>query len=127
MEFVVKNRTSESEQKKFKLISFTHLQFIVSYHKAVVNHKLYSEKTNISEKIFFRTPSKLWDYWARRKFLSENLLIFKRIKCIFEKIPTIPHFHSKKSILCPKRPLLTEKVIVRFPQKSLKTTNKAMW
>ena len=44
MEFVVKNRTSESEQKKFKLISFTHLQFIVSYHKAVVNHKLNSEK-----------------------------------------------------------------------------------
>lgn len=44
MEFVVKIQTSEGEQKKFKLISFTHWQFIVSYHKAVVNLRLNSEE-----------------------------------------------------------------------------------
>ena len=52
MEFVVKIRTSEGEQKKFKLISFTHWQFIVSYHKAVANLKINSkEKQKFSEKI----------------------------------------------------------------------------
>ena len=44
MEFVVKIQTSEGEQKKFKLISFTHWQFIVSYHRAVVNLRLNSEE-----------------------------------------------------------------------------------
>ena len=47
MEFVVRIQTSEGEQKKFKLISFTHWQFIVSYHKAVVNLRFNSEKTKL--------------------------------------------------------------------------------
>ena len=47
MEFVVKIQ-SEGEQKKFKLISFTHWQFIVSYHKAVANLRL-----NSAEKLSF--------------------------------------------------------------------------
>ena len=48
MEFVVKIRTSDGEQKKFKLISFTHLQFIVSQYSAVVNLKFSSQNSEIS-------------------------------------------------------------------------------
>ena len=109
MEFVVKIQ-SEGEQKKFKLISFTHWQFIVSYHKAVVNHKLYSEKkTNIyfRENNFSNSiesfDSKLWDYWARRKFLSANPLISKRIKCIFEKKTKNTSFSLEKVYLLSKK------------------------
>ena len=44
MEFVVKIQTSDGEQKKFKLISFTHLQFIVSQYNAVGNLKFFFQK-----------------------------------------------------------------------------------
>ena len=50
MEFVVKIQTSDGEQKKFKLISFTHLQFIVSKYNAIVNLKFSSENSKICEK-----------------------------------------------------------------------------
>ena len=45
MEFVVKIQTSDGEQKKFKLISFTHLQFIVSQYNA--ESKVFLQKITI--------------------------------------------------------------------------------